>query len=549
MLRKRLRMVKHKQTIYFCMFVVLKQNRYYNIIVFFQIQAISMNTNRTLKELCLLGGLTYSAFGMAQERPNIIVFLVDDMGLMDTSVPFITDAQGKPVKQPLNEWYHTPNMERLASQGICFSTFYAQSVSSPSRASLMTGQNATRHGVTNWINAETNNRETYGPPAWNWEGLKEDMPTLPKVLQQSGYKTIHVGKAHFGCKNSEGEDPKRLGFDVNIAGSGIGEPGSYYGEWGYGHIKGNKRRAVPGLEKYHGTQTFLTEALTLEANNEITKASQENRPFYLYMSHYAVHTPFQVDKRFASRYQNAGRSAKEIAFATLVEGMDKSLGDIMDHLNELGIAENTLILFLGDNGSGAPVGEPRGYGSSAPLKGMKGTEFEGGTRVPFIAGWAKPDKNNKIQKGLPIECGATQTQMGTIMDIYPTVLSAAGCEVPRGHVIDGYNLKKQLTGKVNKKRPETFLMHFPHAHRGNYFTVCRQGDWKLVYYYNPETPDKPGALLYNLKEDPEERNELASKYPGKCKEMILAMCKQMKKEGALYPIDKNGKELKPYVFF
>ena len=111
------------------MFVVPKQNRYYNIIVYFQIQAISMNTNRTLKELCLLGGLTYSAFGMAQERPNIIVFLVDDMGLMDTSVPFITDAQGKPVKQPLNEWYHTPNMERLASQGICFSTFYAQSVS------------------------------------------------------------------------------------------------------------------------------------------------------------------------------------------------------------------------------------------------------------------------------------------------------------------------------------------------------------------------------------------------------------------------------------
>ena len=117
-----------------------------------------MKTNRAFKEFCVLGGLAYSVCGVAQERPNIIVFLVDDMGLMDTSVPFLADESGQPVRHPLNDWYHTPNMERLAKQGICFSTFYAQSVSSPSRASIMTGQNATRHGVTNWINAESNNR-------------------------------------------------------------------------------------------------------------------------------------------------------------------------------------------------------------------------------------------------------------------------------------------------------------------------------------------------------------------------------------------------------
>lgn len=108
-----------------------------------------MKTNRAFKEFCVLGGLAYSVCGVAQERPNIIVFLVDDMGLMDTSVPFLADESGQPVRHPLNDWYHTPNMERLAKQGICFSTFYAQSVSSPSRASIMTGQNATRHGVTN----------------------------------------------------------------------------------------------------------------------------------------------------------------------------------------------------------------------------------------------------------------------------------------------------------------------------------------------------------------------------------------------------------------
>ena len=117
-----------------------------------------MRTKRAFKEFCVLGGLASSVCGVAQERPNIIVFLVDDMGLMDTSVPFLADESGQPVRHPLNDWYHTPNMERLAKQGICFSTFYAQSVSSPSRASIMTGQNATRHGVTNWINAESNNR-------------------------------------------------------------------------------------------------------------------------------------------------------------------------------------------------------------------------------------------------------------------------------------------------------------------------------------------------------------------------------------------------------
>lgn len=136
---------------------------------------------------------------IAQDRPNIILFLVDDMGVMDTSVPFLTDAKGEVQRHPLNEWYHTPNMERLSQQGIRFSTFYAQSVSSPSRTSIMTGQNAARHRTTNWINSESNNRTTYGPRDWNWKGLSGDMPVYPKLLQEAGYRTIHIGKAHFGC--------------------------------------------------------------------------------------------------------------------------------------------------------------------------------------------------------------------------------------------------------------------------------------------------------------------------------------------------------------
>ena len=221
--------------------------------------------------------------GFAQERPNIIVFLVDDMGLMDTSVPFIVDENGQPQRQPLNSWYRTPGMERLARQGICFSTFYAQSVSSPSRTSLMTGQNAARHRTTNWINAESNNRTPFGPTDWNWKGLTAADQIYPAVLRQAGYRTIHVGKAHFGCQNSEGEDPKRLGFDVNIAGSSIGHPGSYHGENGYGWIKGQRARAVPDLQQYHGTNTFLSDALTLEACKEMKKAIDKGQPFYLNM--------------------------------------------------------------------------------------------------------------------------------------------------------------------------------------------------------------------------------------------------------------------------
>lgn len=484
---------------------------------------------------------------IAQERPNVIVFLVDDMGLMDSSLPFLTDEAGKPVQYPLNDWYRTPNMERMARQGIRFSTFYAQSVSSPSRACIMTGQNAARHHTTNWINSESNNKTPFGPTDWNWKGISKSETTLPRVLQNDGYTTIHVGKAHFGCMNSDGENPQHVGFDVNIAGSSIGQPGSYYGEHGYGNIKGNKNRAVPGLEKYHGTNTFLSDALTIEANEQISKAVEEKKPFFLYMAHYALHAPFETDKRFISHYTSPDKSEQAKAFATLVEGMDKSLGDIMDHLEELGIAENTLILFLGDNGSDAPLGAEKGYTSSAPLRGKKGTEYEGGMRVPFIASWGKPDKKNENQKKLPIIADGTQQQLGAVMDIYPTVLSLTGTANPKGHAVDGFDLKMQLAGKENKKRPETFLMHFPHAHRGSYFTTYRNGDWKLIYAYNPETPAAPGYELYNLKNDPIEANNLAPTEKKKLAEMVAGMKVRLETEGALYPEDANGNVLEPIV--
>lgn len=483
---------------------------------------------------------------VAQERPNIVVFLVDDMGLMDTSLPFLTDKAGNPVRYPLNDWYQTPNMERMARQGIRFSTFYAQSVSSPSRTSIMTGQNATRHRTTNWINSESNNKTPFGPKDWNWKGISKSDVTLPRVLHDAGYKTIHIGKAHFGCQNSDGENPQNVGFDVNIAGSSIGQPGSYYGENGYGNIKGQKSRAVSGLEKYHGTDTFLSEALTLEANEQITQAAGAKKPFFLYMSHYAVHAPFEADKRFADHYKYSQKPKGAADFATLIEGMDKSLGDIMNHLEELGIAENTFIIFLGDNGSDAPLGDEKGYTSSAPLRGKKGTEFEGGVRIPFIACWGRPNENNPMQQQLPIEEGGIQQQMGTVMDLYPTLLSLAGVANPQGHAVDGIDLNTQFQGKRNKNRPEKFLMHFPHEHRGSYFTTYREEDWKLIYYYHPERPSEPGSRLYNLKKDPGEALDLSLQNKKRVKKMLQAMRAQLEAEGALYPEDVKGNVLKPF---
>ena len=163
-----------------------------------------------------------------------------------------------------------------------------------------------------------------------------------------------------------------MGFDINIAGCSFGAPGSYFGEDGYGNLDPKrKRRAVPGLEKYHKTDTFLSEAITLEAKDAVTRSVQKEKPFFLYMSHYAVHSPFQSDPRFIKNYESSKKPRSAKSFATLIEGIDKSLGDLMDHVKDKGVAENTLILFVGDNGSDGPLGDTYGYFSSAPLRGKK----------------------------------------------------------------------------------------------------------------------------------------------------------------------------------
>lgn len=496
-------------------------------------------TRRSFIEAMFAGtSLAFLPFGADatpgnSRRPNIVVFLVDDMGLMDTSVPMLCDDRGNPERHPLNDWYRTPNMEKLAANGIRFSHFYAHSVCSPSRISLMTGQNSSRHGATQWIAPTRNNKGEFGPPDWNWEGLKGGDTTLPRLLQGHGYGTIHCGKAHLAPQDHIGADPTNLGFDINIGGTHAGQPGSYYGKDGYGNIRGRKVWAVPHLEKYHGTDTYLTEALTLEANKALDRVIRSGKPFFLHMAHYAVHAPFQSDPRFAENY--SGKSDRAQAYATMIEGIDKSLGDIIANLKRQGVAEDTLIMFLGDNGSDAPLGPVHGYASSAPLLGKKGTHHEGGMRVPFIAAWAAPDPGNSNQRRLPIAAGEIHAQLGAIYDLMPTICNLADVEIPSPHPLDGVDLKMQLGGRLNPDRPNFFLNHFPHEHRSSYYTSFVKDDWKLVYLY-PLKQDQ-GYELFNLKKDPYEKNNLAEKNPVQLQRMIAALKREMEDCGALLPIE------------
>jgi len=510
-----------------------------------------MMNRRSFLKGCFAVGAACSLAGCSGEfysknnpkKPNIVVFLVDDMGLMDTSVPMLADENGNPQCHPLNDWYRTPNMERLAEQGVRFSNFYAHTVCSPTRVSIMTGQNSARHRTTNWINLHVNNGGKNGPPKWNWEGITKEDVTLPRLLQKEGYRTIHIGKAHFGPLDYEGEEPLNLGFDANIAGSAIGHPGSYYGKANYG---ANTDRPVPHLKDYWGTDTFLTEALTLEAKKRIDTAIAAKRPFFLHMSHYAVHAPFHSDPRFAANYANSGKGARAQAFATLIEGMDKSLGDLMDHLEAKGVADNTLIFFLGDNGSDAPLGGYNDIGSSAPLRGRKGSKWEGGIRVPFIAAWAKSNPKNKWQKKMPIAAGRLRSEVGACYDLFPTIADLVNAPVPADYPVDGQILTKLLVGQSDPEHRDEFLSHYPHPRKkeNNYFSSYRRGKWKVRYEY---LNDSSRYGLFDVENDPSESTNLASENPEKLKAMMQAMVQELQSQNAQYPVDGQGKEVKPVI--
>ncbi|MCP4302938.1 MAG: sulfatase-like hydrolase/transferase, partial [Gammaproteobacteria bacterium] len=245
------------------------------------------------------------------------------MGWQDTSVPFHTEVTD------LNRRYQTPNMERLAKAGMKLTQAYSCSVCSPTRVSLMTGLNAARHRVTNWtLKKNASNDRTHRSlvfPKWNVNGLSPQggiertvhVRALPAFLREAGYRTIHVGKAHFGAIGTPAADPINVGFDVNIGGHAAGGPGSFLGTQNFSAVwrKGDRVWDVPGLEAYHGKDIFLTEALTIEANRAMDQSVDDGKPFFLYMSHYAVHVPYAEDSRFYQKYRDAGLDHTEAMYA------------------------------------------------------------------------------------------------------------------------------------------------------------------------------------------------------------------------------------------
>ncbi len=472
----------------------------------------------------------------SNERPNIIVFLVDDMGWQDTSVPFWEE------RTPFNDLYQTPNMERLARQGMKFTQAYSCSVCSPTRVSLMTGMNAARHRVTNWTlrknTQSVRDDEFLQQPEWNVNGMSPVEGTkravlatpLPDLLRDGGYKTIHVGKAHLGAIDTPGSDPLNLGFDINIAGHAAGAPGSYYGEQDFGNGNPNRTTwAVPGLSKYHGQDIYLTEALTLEAIEAMDSVVQTEKPFFLYMAHYAVHTPIQGDTRFVQKYYDAGIDSTEAKYASMIEGMDKSLGDLMDFLEEKGIDKNTAILFMSDNGGLSAVargGEKHTH--NLPLSSGKGSAHEGGIREPMIVKWP--------EKVMPASKSETQV---IIEDFFPTVLEIAGIEdYQTKQDIDGVSIVDVLEGSERTNNRPLFW-HYPNRWGPSgpgiaSTSTVRSGDWKLIYYHKDRSFE-----LFNLKEDIGETSNLVKSQPDKLKELARILTDYLRSVDAQMPTDKR----------
>lgn len=473
--------------------------------------------------------------------PNIVLFLVDDMGWQDTSVPFYT------ATTELNRRYHTPNMERLAQRGMKFTQAYACCVCSPTRVSLMTGLNAARHRVTNWTLRKNASNDRPHPtldfPKWNVNGLSPEpgiertvhAKALPAFLHEAGYHTIHVGKAHFGAIGTPGADPLNVGFDVNIGGHAAGGPGSFLGTQNFSAAwrKGDRVWDVPGLQKYHGKDTFLTEALTVEANLAMDEAVEDGKPFFLYMSHYAVHVPFAEDDRFYQRYRDAGLDHTEAMYSAMVEGMDKSLGDILDNVQRHGLSDNTVVLFMSDNGglsAHGRGGEPHTH--NKPLSSGKGSAHEGGVRVPMIAYWPGVTPP-----------GSVCSQPVIIEDFFPTILEIAGVGDGQqvGGVIDGQSFVALLRGERDDKRDTRPLFwHFPNnwGPKGPGIgpsSSIRRGAWKLIYYYESRRFE-----LFNVAKDLGEQHDVANDYPDMRDDLADELRSYLLEAQAQFPIDKKS---------
>ncbi|MDP6526367.1 MAG: sulfatase [Kiritimatiellia bacterium] len=433
-------------------------------------------------------------------KPNILVFLIDDMGWADLTCYGST-------------FYETPNIDGLAEDGILFTSGYAaHPVCSPTRAALMTGKNPCRKAVsiTNWIPGPQPENEIFQGPKIN-NSLPLSELTIAETLKKNGYQTWFLGKWHLGKRETHG--PKVQGFDVNVAGGHQGSPpGGYYSPWRSKTLKNGPKGE------------YLTDRLTSEAISLIEKRDKD-KPFFMYMAYYNIHTPVQGYKPFDDKFADKAKKLFEgktptkregrgktrmrqdnAKLAAMVSAVDLNVGRILKALKDHNVDEETIIFFTSDNGGLSTKKRITGPGCVLPLRGSKGWAYEGGIRVPFIVRKPKAKGNGKKCDSVVIS-----------QDLYPTILEL--CDIPlmpEQHK-DGMSFKA-LLDKPDKefKRNAPLVWHYPHYHGSGWTpgSAIRIGNWKLIDF----THD--GRLeLYNLKDDLSEKKDLAKAYPEKLKEL------------------------------
>jgi arylsulfatase A-like enzyme len=419
--------------------------------------------------LLLSSGQALQAAGQAR-RPNVIMILADDLGWTDLA------CYG-------SDLHETPHLDRLAKDGMRFTQNYsACTVCSPTRAALLTGKYPARLRITDWIPGLMPDNPKLLVPDWT-KYLPTTEVTLARLFRAPGYATAMIGKWHLG---GEAYYPEKHGFAINVAGTDKAAPPSYIAPW-----------KIPTLKEGKAGE-YLTDRLADEAVRFIEEA--KGRPFFLYLSHFAVHTPIQGRADLVAKYKaklKAGLTHANAAYAAMVESLDASVGRVRAKLRELKLDDNTIIIFTSDNGGRVPTT------SNRPLCFGKASAYEGGVRVPLIVYWP----------GVTKPGGVSDTPVIT-MDLFPTIVDMAGLKVPEPGKgkdpppRDGVSLVPLLRGTGGLARRDLFW-HYPHHQHyqlggATPYGAIRSGDFKLIEFYNDNSVE-----LYDLKNDIGEQHDLA----------------------------------------
>jgi arylsulfatase A-like enzyme len=444
---------------------------------------------------CLAAGEPANLAAAERPKPNFVFILIDDLGWRDVGCNGST-------------FYHTPNIDRLAARGVRFTNAYAACpVCSPTRASILTGKYPARLHLTDWLpgRADRPSQKLLRPR------IKQHLPleevTLARALKAAGYRSASIGKWHLG---GPAYYPEKHGFDVNVGGTQTGSPPG-----GYFLFK------TPTMTARSATE-YLTDRLTEEAEKFITR--NKDRPFFLYLAHYGVHIPLQAKKDLIARYKARARPENpqhNALYAAVVASVDESIGRVVKKLEELKLADRTVIIFSSDNGGlSVKEGPNTPATSNLPLRAGKGYLYEGGIREPLLIRWPGVTKPGRV-------CDVPVSSV----DFYPTILEIAGVK-PRPHqVLDGVSLVPLLRGRGTLKRDALFW-HYPHYSNqgGKPGGAVRKGDFKLIEFY------EDGKLeLYNLKKDIGEKTILAAQMPGRVKELHRLLKEWRKAVGAQMP--------------